>query len=292
MTDRAGEVIGGSPTVEQPVPSHIADYQVQRVLGFGNSGRVYLARPPSRLALTDEFVAVKVFNGPCHNSAYDRAVEELRAVSELASPHLGRVFEAGLDGSSFFCAMEYIVLGSLAAPGRPLSQTEVLLAVSHAATAAHLLHEAGIAHAAIKPQNVLIGSSCAVLSDVGLGRYLRPGLTMTGVATAGSVEFLDPAVLQGGSPSRSSEVWALGATLHRALAGVGLFGELSDNEPLLAIRRVMSSAPTLAQHLPPDTTALIQACLAPVDRRLPTAGAVAQRLTELARAREATVSGG
>ena len=131
------QAAAGSTTGEQPVPTYIADYQVQRALGSGNTGRVYLARPPRRMGMSEEFVAVKVFNGPCLDPAYDRAVEELRVVSELKSTYLARVFETGLDGSSFYYAMEYAVLGSLAAPGRPLSQSEVLLAVSHAPPARH-----------------------------------------------------------------------------------------------------------------------------------------------------------
>lgn len=271
------------PPAGQAVPAYIADYQVQRALGYGNSGRVYLARPPHRLGLTEEFVAVKVFNGPCPDTAYERAVEELRAVSTLTSPYLARVFEAGLETSSFYYAMDYVALGSLAAPGRPLSHVEVLLAVSHAADAAHTMNEAGIAHGAIKPQNVLIGAQSALLSDLGLGRHLRPGLTMTGVATSSSVEYLDPSILRGGSPSRSSEVWALGATLHRALTGVGLYGELSDTEPLRAIRRVMSATPKVSPQLPDETAGLIQACLDSPDRRMPTAGVLAARLLDLAR---------
>lgn len=285
MTDSGAMGIGSSKTAEQPLPAYIADYQVQRALGHGNNGRIFLARPPGRPGLTEELVAVKVFDGPCPHTAYERAVEELRAVSELQSPYLARVFEAGLDGDSFFYALDYIVFGSLAAPGRPLSQTEVLLAVSHAASAAHTLHEAGIAHTAIKPQNVLIGSRWALLSDVGLGRYLRPGLTTTGVATSGAVEYVDPIVLRGGEPSRSSDMWALGATLHRALTGVGLYGELPD-APLLAIRKVMSGDLTLAQQLSPDAADIVRDCLARSDQRIPTAAALAHRLTDLARGGE------
>lgn len=277
---------------ELPVPTQIGDYQVERALGYGNSGRVFLARPPLRVGLAEGFVAVKMFDGPCDDPAFDRGVEELRAVAAVESPYLTRVFEAALDGSSFFYAMDFILLGSLATPGRALTHTEVLLAVSHAAGAAHALHEAGIAHGAIKPQNVLIGPHSALLSDVGLGRYLRPGLTLTGVATAGSVEYLDPAVLRGAAPSRSSEVWALGATLHRALTGVGLYGALSDYEPLVAIRRVMSATPTISRDLSPGAEALVQDCLAPPDRRVPTAAAVAQRLADLAAAASGGLSGG
>ena len=70
---------------------------------------------------------------------------------------------------------------------------------------------------------------------------------------ASSVEFLDPELLAGARPSRRTEVWALGATVHRALAGTGLYGELPDAQPLLAIRRVLSSQPQMHPTLNPAT---------------------------------------
>ena len=45
-------------------------------------------------------------------------------------------------------------------------------------------------------------------SDLGLARYLTPGVTLTGMASAASVEYLDPALLRGDRPSRATEVFA------------------------------------------------------------------------------------
>ena len=72
-------------------PAAIADYQVVRVLGEGNHGRFYLARPPARLGIPDEFVAVKVFTGQHSEQAYQRGVRELRAFAkvQLALPREG-----------------------------------------------------------------------------------------------------------------------------------------------------------------------------------------------------------
>lgn len=262
-------------------PTRIADYQVVRVLGEGNNGRFYLARPPARLGLPDEFVAVKVFSGQHSAQAYERGVRELRAFAQVSSPYLVKVYDAVLQ-DSFLYAMEYCPLGSLAAPARPLARGEVLRAVAHAGRATHALHEAGLTHGDIKPANILLTEQGGKLSDLGLARYLTPGVTLTGMASSASVEYLDPALLRGERPSRATEVFALGATLHRALTGQGLYGELPDGEPLLAIRRVMSAQPTIAPGLAPDEQSLIQACLSPVGVRPATALQVAERLESLA----------
>ncbi len=102
------------------------------------------------------------------------------------------------------------------------------------------------------------------------------------MASAASVEYLDPALLQGERPSRSTEVFAIGATLHRALTGTGLYGELPDSEPLLAIRRVMSANPQISPGLSQEEADLVRACLAPVGERPATALDVAERLEALA----------
>jgi len=137
--------------------------------------------------------------------------------------------------------------------------------VQHAALAVHALHEAGLAHGDVKPGNVMLHEGGGKLSDLGL-------------APETSVEFLDPGLLLGEPPSRSTDIWALGATLHRALSGAGLYGELPEGQPLLAIRRVQSSRPELHPSLTPAESALVLACLAPEGSRPATAADVADRI--------------
>lgn len=270
-------------------PAVVADYEIVRLLGEGNHGRFYLARPPARLGLAEEFVALKVFGDRVGEQAYERGVRELRAFAAVRSPYLVRVFDAVLE-DSFVYAMEYFPLGSLAAPARPPSRATALLALEHAARAAHALHEAGLAHGDVTPANVLLAGpdrstggepTGGRLSDLGLARHLSPGSTLTGMGRASSVEFTDPDLLAGARPSRRTEVWALGATIHRVLAGAGLFGELPDAQPLLAIRKVLSASPVVHPGLPPADAALVQDCLAAGGSRLATAEQVADRLAEL-----------
>jgi len=271
------------------VPAAVADYVVVRQLGEGNHGRYYLARPPARLELAEEFVALKVFGDRVGELAYERGVRELRAFAAVRSPYLVTVYDAVLE-DTFAYAMQYFPLGSLSAPARPLARTEVHRALENAARAAHALHEAGMAHSDIKPANVLLtegsgGSAAGIggrLSDLGLARFLAPGATLTSMGRASSVEYVDPDVIGGARPSRRTEIWALGATVHRALAGTGLYGELPDAQPLLAIRKVLGTQPQVDPGLRPAEAEVVRLCLAPDNGRLPTAEAVADRLAALA----------
>ena len=272
----------------QARPGGVADYEIVRLLGEGVGGRYFLARPPARLGLAEEFVALKVFADRVGEEAYDRGVRELRAFAAVRSPHLVRVFDAVLE-DTFVYAMEYYPLGSLAAPARALSRRGALTALEHAARAAHALHEAGLAHCDIKPANVLLAGSAhenpvgGRLSDLGLSRHITPGTTLTGRGRASSVEFSDPDLLAGARPSRRTEVWALGATIHRALSGSGLFGELPDTQPLLAIRTVLTRQAEINEsHLAESEAELVRDCLAPGSARVPTAEGVADRLAEIA----------
>lgn len=248
--------------------NQIADYKFIRSLGEGNHGEFFLAPPPPRLNVPAEFVAVKVLTGQTDDEAFRRTTRELRAFASVRSPYLVTLFDAGQEGGTFFYSMEYFPLGSLASPARPLARVEVLRAAAHASRAAHALHEAGVVHRSIKPANVLLAEDGARLSDLGLAQLLAPGQTVTGIGPIASVEFLDPAILRGERGSRSSDIWSLGITLHQALAGAGVYGELPTRDPLLTVRKVLTTTPVISPTLGAEEAALVAACLAldPADR--------------------------
>lgn len=229
-----------------------------------------------------EYVAVKVLEGDTTQDAFGSATRELRAFAAVRSAHLVRLFDAGQQGRTFFYVMEYLPLGSLGTPARALTRPESLRAVAHAARGAHDLHEAGLVHRDIKPDNVLLHESGSKLCDLGLARFISPGRTLSRLGPVQSIEYLDPAILRGHRPGRSTDIWALGVTLHRALTGEGVYGALPDGDPLLAIRRVVNTSPELEPSLAPAEAALIFRCLAADPRqRPPTAQAVADAIEEL-----------
>jgi serine/threonine protein kinase len=266
--------------VERP---GIADYRFIRVLGKGNHGVFYLAGRPERLRIDAEYVAVKVLSGSNSQDTFRRATRELAAFAAVRSRYLVTLYDAGQQGDDLYYSMEYLPAGSLADAAGSLRPREALTAVADAARAAHALHEAGIAHNDIKPGNVMLHDDGAKLSDLGLSQLLTPSLTITGLGSAGSVEYLDPAIIRGEMPSRATDIFALGATLHRAMSGTGLYGELPADNTMVAMRRVLGHPPAISERLAAGVRDVIAAAIDPNPAARPnTAAEFAERVDDLA----------
>jgi serine/threonine protein kinase len=213
----------------------------------------------------------------------------LGSFAAVRSPYLVHLYEAAL-GDLFMYAMDYFPGGSMAAPAMPLQRDHSLAVLESAARGAHDMHEAGLVHADIKPANVLIsdgfGTSDAgagVLSDLGLARVITAATAVSGIGSSASLEYADPDTLVGRTPSRATDIWALGATIHRTLTGEGLYGELPDMQPLVAIRTVQSTKPKISSALSATERDLVSECLAPHSDRFRTAAEVADRIAKIRR---------
>ncbi|MEM9613362.1 MAG: protein kinase [Actinomycetota bacterium] len=261
----------------------IADYEFLHLLGEGSHGSVWLARTPDRLGIGADQVTVKTLAHNASETDFEHLRDHLRRYTAVASPRLVPLYDVGLQGTALYYTGEYFADGSLAQPARPFTRASVLAAVADAATAAHGLHEAGIAHQAIKPGNVLIDGTTAKLGDVGLQQVLTPGQTITGLDQIGAIEFLAPELIQGEAPSRATDIWALGATLHRVLTGRPIYPNVPDDSQLEALRYMLSERPTLNDALREDEQVVVGSALSsdPADRP-PTALEFAKAVTELA----------
>lgn len=240
----------------------IADYRFIRALSAGGHGAFFLAEAPDRLGLKDAQVCVKVFPGANNADGLRRATRELRAFAAVSSPHLVTLLDAGQHDDSFFYATEYCPLGSLAESAAQLDRPAILTAVAQAARGAHALHQAGLLHRGITPANILLHDDGARLADLGLVQALVPTHSMTGMGAVGTVEFVEPSILSGHAASIGSDLWSLGATLHRALTGTGIYGDMPLDDPLMCIRKVMGGRPTIASSLADTDASIIARCLA------------------------------
>lgn len=260
----------------------IADYRFLDLLGEGNHGTFWKAEAPDRLGIDAEHVAVKVLAHRATDDDVARFGRELRHYSAVMAEELVPLLDAGHQDGQLFYATPWYRRGSLDAAVGVLDRSEVITAVADAARAAHALHEAGIAHRDIKPANItLTDEGRGRLGDLGLAQALSPGKTITGIGPVGAVEYLSPELVRGDRASRTSDVWALGATMHRALTGRSMYPGLPP-DLLAALRHIVSSRPVI-DSLATDAESEVIAWTLEVEpaRRPSTALALATRLDEL-----------
>lgn len=259
------------------------DYELIRSLGSGNHGECFLAHPPARLGLDCDRVVLKVMATNASREACLRVADELRRAATVAGPQLVALFDAGRVETRVFHASEHVVGGSLASPATPPSRAEALRACADAARATHALHEAGVVHRAVKPSNIMLTGSGGKLADLGLTHVLSPGQTIASFGSIDAIEYVEPATLLGQPAGRASDIWSLAVSLHRALTGSSVFGEIPTDGLLGALRHVLETPPALADGLTDGEADLLAWCLSAERAARPgTSALVAERLDQLA----------
>lgn len=244
--------------------NRVADYELVGTMSGDERDRLYSALPPGRLGLESDRVLLKVVEIELAPRQLHRAAEELRILAAVASPYLVTLYDAGQDGSRLFYSMEHPSRGTLDEPAQPLSRDEKLMAVADAARGAHALHEAGIAHRNIRPSCILLYDAGAKLADLGMAKRLSAETSVSQMPDVSDIEFLDPGLITGQLPSRASDIWSLGATLHWSLSGgQRLHPRSADLDPFAAMRRLLTEPPLISPDLPAPVASLISRTLAP-----------------------------
>jgi len=240
-------------------------FQLTRFLGEGGMGQVWEARDP-RL---DRRVAVKLLNerGP-RNLA--RFVREARFQANLNHPHVCKVHEAGTVEGQAYIAMQRIDGVDLVRATADMTLEQKLALFQQLAEGLHAAHRAGLIHRDVKPGNVLVegldrGAPHAYLLDFGLARDLGDTtLTRTG-ELMGTPAYMAPEQARGepNQLDRRTDVYGLGATLYRILAGqppvAGTTSLASLNQ---AARGEIGPLRQLAPAIPRDVETIVMKCLA------------------------------
>lgn len=256
------------------LPTWIADYEVMEP--WGRSGSRYVCRPPARVGI-DGYVLVSEL--AVDAEAYPQLGDQLARLAATPGADLLAAIEVGPDpaGGGAFVATE-LAFDSVAEAGARRRRSRQLAALEVAARSAHALHEAGLAHGNIRPDTVFFTDHGPVLDLPRLD--LAGGLLVT-IGDWSDLLTIDPELLGGEAPSRRSDVWALGATLHGALSDRPLYPGIEGDEAVTAVQRVMFTRPEADPVLPAGVRDLVMSCLAadPADRP-PTAAEVADRLAE------------
>jgi len=253
-----GSTLMASQATGDLVGSVIADrYRVERLLGEGGMGRVYLAR---HVRLPQQ-AAIKVMHTTTarDDGAVARFNREAANAARIEHERVARVFDFGEWGDGFvYLAMEYVPGRSLRAileqEGRlsPARAASITYQVAEGLDAAHRL---GIVHRDLKPDNIMVVTDdqgvdrCKVV-DFGIAKANDAGgtkLTSTGMIV-GTPEFMSPEQIVGETVDARSDVYALALTAFQMLTGALPFSGATPERILMA--RIMQPPATLAEVLP------------------------------------------
>jgi serine/threonine-protein kinase len=198
----------------------VGRYRLERLLGEGATGLVYLAADEHGGA-----VAVKLLH-PDHvenRVARARLLREAKVVQAIDSRHVASVLDVGELEGRVFLVMPYYAGGSLACRVRERGRLELDETAGLAAQLGRgldALHERGVLHRDIKPSNVLLeADGTAALADFGLARAPDSTRLTRDGQLLGTPYYLAPELIEGREASRATDVYALGCLLYECLAG-------------------------------------------------------------------------
>jgi eukaryotic-like serine/threonine-protein kinase len=235
------------------------EYSLQRELGRGGMGIVYLARDVQ----LDRDVAIKVLPGHLATRAdlRERFLREARTAAGLSHPHIVPIHRVSEAGGFVFFVMSYVAgetLGERLRREGPLPPPEAMRVMREVAWALAYAHGRGIVHRDIKPDNILLeaGTGRALVTDFGIARGgdaepdTDPGRIM------GTAHFMSPEQAASEPLDGRSDIYALGVLGYLAVSGRLPFE--SANVPALLIRQATEEAPSVAHVAPGLPTALAQ----------------------------------
>src|SRR3954454_6407211 len=210
---------------ELPPGSDFGDWRIERLIGRGGMGVVYLAtdkrlnRPVAIKLIADDRATDPSFR--------ERFEREAQLTAAIDHPNVIPVYAAGeLDGQ-LYLAMRYVDGTDLHqclrrdGPLGPERAAEIVLGVGAALDAAHA---AGLVHRDVKPANVLLSNRHVYLSDFGLTRTVATEAELTDTdERLGTVDFMSPEHLRGQRTDARSDAYALGCLLYTVLVGTPPF---------------------------------------------------------------------
>jgi hypothetical protein len=195
-------------------------YQIEEVLGKGGSGLVLRAFDRTAQMV----VAVKILKQDLvHDPRWSkRFARELRLGRPIRHPNVCRIFDIGEGDGYRFLTMELATGGTLrdlVKKGGPLRPLDARLADARAAISGlAAIHEAGIVHRDVKPDNMLrMEDGRLALSDFGLATDLPTAAAVT--IMVGTPHYMAPEIRAGEPATMRSDVWSLGIALYEIFYG-------------------------------------------------------------------------
>ncbi|MGW4847325.1 protein kinase domain-containing protein [Nocardia brasiliensis] len=230
-------------------------YRLDRLLGSGGSGQVWLAYDDT----TGRSVALKVLSATYAGepSYRQRFTREARLAAQVRGPHLASIHAFGEHDGRLYLAMEFIAgvdLAALLQQEGPLPPARAVRIVMQVAQALDDAHRVGLVHRDVKPSNIMLGPDDHVhLIDFGTAyRIDQPALT-TSSNVVGTLAYMAPERFSGAGDARSDQ-YSLACVLYECLTARRPFGNADAAQSLLA--HLMTEPPLAAQWNPAVPAAL------------------------------------
>ncbi|HLI07890.1 MAG TPA: serine/threonine-protein kinase [Ktedonobacteraceae bacterium] len=234
MADRVGQRMGS--------------YRLIQLLAHGGFGDVYLAE---HMYLQIQ-AAIKVLHTQIEQEDIAPFRREASIVARLVHPHIVRVLEFAVEGSTPFLVMDYAPGGSLRKrhpKGIPLSLHTVTSYVTQVASALQYAHSQNVIHRDVKPENMLIGKQNEILlSDFGIALVAQSSRYQTQdmQELAGTVAYMAPEQMQYQAIPNSDQ-YSLAVVVYEWLTGTLPFhGSFTE----IAVKHTLAAPPLLRDRIP------------------------------------------
>jgi len=256
-------------------PQRLGRYVIEKRIGRGAMGAVYLAKDPriNRAIALKAIPIEKEFEDEELKEARLRFYREAESAGRLTHPNIITVFDAGEDKGLAYIAMEYvpgIPLRSFTDPKKLLAPKRALELAASTAEALDYAHNQGVIHRDIKPANLLYNpkEGSLKISDFGVARMTDNNSTKTGIVL-GTPMYMSPEQLGADNLTGLSDLFSLGVTLYELLVGEVPF-RASNIAVLMTKITTEDPAPVSSRRagIPPSVDAVLAKALAkrPNDR--------------------------
>lgn len=272
-------------------------YRLDAVLGEGGMSMVYVAYD-QRLQRNVAFKLL-VPSLAYSREVVTRFVNEARTLARLDSPHIVRVYDAGVTSDPERAPLPFMVLELLRGwELRALldqgvtDQTRIIGWMVEACEGLAAAHAGGVIHRDLKPENLFLmaeadGTERLKILDFGIARSIERDvyLTLEGEGV-GSPGYMSPEQLRDASSvDARSDIWALGVVMYELFSGTPPFHAKSSLELCAQVLNApIEPLAVLRPDLPPELTAIVDRCLErELEKRFPSVLELAQALMPFAR---------